>query len=182
MCRTLKQTRLAYGGWPLAIFSLCAIVFPPTPSERVFAQAGSCLVTTSGVRSTACAVMGAAPTWASRTRRRPTGELRWRPPQPRAPWAPTCAERDGGAANCPAINPTRGAGRQRGLPDAEHLDAGRARRPARPGARLATPGGFLAASSNFPAAMASGSPRSSGASSWPPTTGSGLSGSWLTAR
>ena len=87
MRRTLKH-RGSLVAWPLAVISLCAIMVPPVGDQPVVAQSASCRTTTANgdvqgvLRAGACAYLGvpyAAP---------PTGSLRWRPPQPHAPWAP----------------------------------------------------------------------------------------------
>jgi para-nitrobenzyl esterase len=73
--------------------------------ESLEAQGVSCFVSTAagdvlGVhRGGTCAYLGvpfAAP---------PTGNLRWRPPQPRAPWAPNVITATAAPAACPSLNP-----------------------------------------------------------------------------
>jgi para-nitrobenzyl esterase len=74
-------------------------------TREVHTQASSCLVTTfngdvKGVNNgSSCTFLGipfAAP---------PVDALRWRPPQPAAPWAPATLTADVAGPNCPLINP-----------------------------------------------------------------------------
>ena len=88
-------------------------------------QAVSCLVTTfngdvQGVdNGPSCAFLGipfAAP---------PLGDLRWKPPQPAAPWAPATLNATIAGTELSIDQPTRQQhdSGQRGLPETEHLDA-----------------------------------------------------------
>ena len=134
----------------LSVVALCAIAVVAARDERVAAQAAPCLVTTAngdivGVRrGGVCVYLGvpyAAP---------PVGNLRWRPPQPRAPWGPAplnatvapppCAQiiltgAAAGSEDCLTLNIWAPAGMSpgRGVPVLIWLHAG----------------AFLGASSNF---------------------------------
>ena len=107
-----------------ALITICVCWAIPSGAIRTTnPQAVSCLVTTpsgdvQGVdQGASCAFLGipfAAP---------PIDGLRWRPPQPAAPWAPTTLTANV-IRQCPQYQPGRFAGRQRGgLPGTEHLGA-----------------------------------------------------------
>src|SRR5438093_3811866 len=86
---------------PAIVAALAASVLSPREARP---QTGSCLVATSsgavqGVdNGSSCAFLGipfAAP---------PTGSLRWKPPQPAAPWA-TTLNANVSPGPCPVVNP-----------------------------------------------------------------------------
>jgi para-nitrobenzyl esterase len=129
----------------------CAITGVDSADAPLQAQSASCLVNTvsgpvqGAARGRACAYLGvpyAAP---------PTGPLRWRAPQPRAPWGPTVLNATTPATNCSSINVN--TGQPGGIEDCLTLNIWT------PAAATGTPlpvlvwlhtGGFIAASSNFP--------------------------------
>lgn len=85
------------------ILAICSVLGLSSHEGR--AQTGSCFVTTisgavQGVDlGSSCAFLGipfAAP---------PVGSLRWRPPQPAAPWAPATLNATVASLNCPIVNP-----------------------------------------------------------------------------
>lgn len=93
----------------LSVVALCAVAVVAARDERVVAQAEPCLVTTAngnivGVRrGGVCAYLGvpyAAP---------PVGDLRWKPPQPRAPWAPATLNATAAPPVCAQVNVATGA-------------------------------------------------------------------------
>jgi para-nitrobenzyl esterase len=122
----------------------------PAPITSVAAQGSPCLVTTANgavqgvLRGGACAYLGvpyAAP---------PVGNLRWRPPQPRAPWAPVTLTATVAAPACSQFNL---AGAAAGQEDCLTLNlwtpATRATSPGLPVLIFLHAGSFLAASSNL---------------------------------
>ena len=86
----------------------------------------SCLVATHGLGQ----MQGVRRKWGLHLSRRPLcgaappANLRWRPPQPRAPWSPTVLNATVAPPACAQIN-LAGAPPERGLPDAEYLGPGR---------------------------------------------------------
>jgi para-nitrobenzyl esterase len=90
------------GRRPAAVV-LAALVITTVPIFESPAQSVSCLVTTTSgdvqgvVNVLSCTYLG-IPFAAA-----PTGNLRWRPPQPAAPWAATLNANT--AAQCPQVNP-----------------------------------------------------------------------------
>jgi para-nitrobenzyl esterase len=120
--------------------------------NEIAAQSGSCLVTTASgnvqgvLRGGTCTYLGvpfAAP---------PTGDLRWRPPQPRGPWAPGTLNATVVPQACAQINP---AGAVAGIEDCLTLNiwapAAVAAGPGLPVLIWLHAGAFLGASSNFAA-------------------------------
>ena len=71
----------------------------------------------------------------------PIGKLRWRPPQPRAPWAPLLLDATAAAPVCSSITQP-GPCMPGGLPDAQRLDADGTPRPACSGHGWLHTGGF----------------------------------------
>lgn len=137
----------------LPIPVLVALLWPALVGPSIGAQSGSCVASTShghvqGVaRDAACAYLGipyAAP---------PTGPRRWRPPQPRSPWAPAVLPVVTTPPICPQLNLATGS--PAGNEDCLTLNLWTPVNTV-PGARLPVlvwlhTGGFQAASSNFPA-------------------------------
>jgi para-nitrobenzyl esterase len=135
----------------LVVFSI-SIGFLAAPNKAIAQSAalpGSCLVTTmngplQGLDlGTTCGFFGipyAAP---------PLGNLRWKPPQPKAPWAPAILTVTTPPSNCPAIN---AAGMPVGSEDCLKLNIWAPKQllidPAPVIVWLHT-GGFVAASANF---------------------------------
>jgi para-nitrobenzyl esterase len=95
--------RLALTGGLLYSITICM-----PADELVAAQSTSCLVNTANglvqgvVRGRTCAYLG-IPYAAA-----PAGNLRWRPPQPRAPWAPAVLNATAAPTNCSSINVNTG--------------------------------------------------------------------------
>ena len=135
----------------LWLVALCALS-PGGISDRVEArQAASCLVSTANgpvqgaARDGICAYIGipyAAP---------PTGNLRWRPPQPRAPWAPATLDVTAAVRQCPQLNVVTGA--VQGMEDCLWLNVWTPATPRRgrgwPVLVWLHSGGFQATSANF---------------------------------
>jgi para-nitrobenzyl esterase len=131
---------------------LCASVTAVAPDDAVVAQSPSCLVSTANGavqgerRGGACVYVGipyAAP---------PVANLRWKPPQPRAPWAPLTYQANA-MRQCPQINLNTGA--VQGMEDCLWLNVWT---PATIPSGRQLPvliwlhtGDFRAANSNFPA-------------------------------
>ena len=89
--------------WAVALVVVAGAAHPWAWDARP--QGSSCLVTTEngdvqGVdNGSSCAFLGipfAAP---------PVGDLRWKPPQPAAAWAPATLNATIAGPNCPQINP-----------------------------------------------------------------------------
>ena len=134
--------------------ALCAIAafFWTAEPRLLVAQSSSCRVTTvygdiqGALRGSGCAYLGvpyAAP---------PIGALRWRPPQPRAPWAPAVLPATAAAPSCALFNL---AGAPAGQEDCLTLNvwtpSTAAAGSALPVVVFLHPGSFLAASSNLAA-------------------------------
>lgn len=142
----------------LVILLLLFPIFPIGGHSRIFAQSGDdvCVANTpSGqvrglLRGGACAYLGipyAAP---------PVGNLRWRPPQPRVPWAPAVLDAVSPPPNCAQITLPPGApvGAPAGNEDCLMLNIWTPTQPLR--ARMPVivwlhPGSFYAASANLAA-------------------------------
>ena len=153
----MRRRRILCGssclGATVLLVTLFAPALPLSPESRLHAQASTCRVTTGlgdvqGVAQPgACAYLG-VPYAAS-----PIGNMRWRPPQPRAPWAPTVLNATVAAPICFQINL---AGENSGNEDCLTLNIWTpAVAPARdplPVMVWLHPGAFVAASSNFPPA------------------------------
>jgi para-nitrobenzyl esterase len=82
----------------------------------------------------------------------PVGDLRWKPPQPKAPWAPAVLSATSPPPSCPLINPPT-TGQPSGSEDCLMLNIWAPLRPARaPVIVWLHPGNFQAASANLAAA------------------------------
>ena len=136
--------------WALTIAAIAGGI--SLTSGRLYTQAPSCLVHTTngdvqGVDSGAsCAFLGvpfAAP---------PLGSLRWKPPQPAAPWAPALLTATAPSPGCPNINPP-GSATTAGNENCLRLNVWTPDpAPAAPAPVLVWihPGAFQAASANIP--------------------------------
>ena len=137
----------------LVIGVLAAMWLVQSPAEqRPTAQSGTCVVTTAygtvagAARGGACAYLGvpyAAP---------PVGDLRWRPPRPRAPWAPAALPATTAPPACPQFNMAGAAAGQEDCLTVNIWTPMSASATARlPVLVFLHPGSFLAASSNLAA-------------------------------
>jgi|SoiMethySBSTD1v2_1073268.scaffolds.fasta_scaffold69857_2 para-nitrobenzyl esterase len=136
------------------LFAIVFLLFPSDQPLNLEAQSAddACAVSTpSGVvrgvlRGTGCTYLG-IPYAAA-----PVGDLRWRPPQPKAPWAPAVLSATVAPPSCPLINPPT-TGVPSGNEDCLMLNIWAPLRPARsPVIVWLHPGNFQAASANLAAA------------------------------
>lgn len=136
------------------LLAVVFLLFPIDQHLSLEAQSADdmCVVSTpSGVvrgvvRGPGCTYLGipyAAP---------PVGDLRWKPPQPKAPWAPAVLSATSSPPSCPLINPPT-TGQPSGSEDCLMLNIWAPLRPARaPVIVWLHPGNFQAASANLAAA------------------------------
>lgn len=149
----MSAHRLASLTVVLVILLFLLPIFPVGRHSKMVAQSAEnvCLANTASgqvrglLRGAACAYLGipyAAP---------PVGELRWRPPQPRVPWAPAVLSATSPPPTCPLINPPT-TGQPSGSEDCLMLNIWAPLRPARvPVIVWFHPGNFQAASANLAA-------------------------------
>ena len=171
--------KVRFGQSTLVLLAMIVSAFVSAPEGR---RQTSCLVTTTngmvqGIdNGVSCSFLGipfAAP---------PLGNLRWKPPQPAAPWPVTLNANAG--VGCPQVNPA-GSTTVMGNENCLKLNVWTPDpAPASPAPVIVWihTGAFMAASPNITDSNPGISSSSQALSSWRPTIGLGRWGSWATRR